>query len=156
MLYLNAKVSIVPTLCDPVDHSLPGSSVHDLKTVIMVSSPITSWQTDAKAIETGTGFVFLGSKITADGDCHYEFKRHLLLGRKAMTNLDSILNSRDITLQQQSPYSQSYGFSDSHVWMDHRETCRVGPSRRLSNEELMLLKCGVGKDSWESLGYQGD
>ena len=62
---LNA--SVIPTLCDPVDHSLPGSSVHDLKTKIIVSSLITSWQTDGKAMETGTGFVFLGSKITADG-----------------------------------------------------------------------------------------
>ena len=112
---LNA--SVIPTLCDPVDHSLPGSSVHDLKTKIIVCSLITSWQTDGKAMETGTGFVFLGSKITADGDCRYEFKRHLLFGRKAMTNLDSILKSRDITLQQQSPYSQSYGFSNGHVWM---------------------------------------
>ena len=119
---LNA--SVIPTLCDPVDHSLPGSSVHDLKTKIIVCSLITSWQTDGKAMETGTGFVFLGSKITADGDCRYEFKRHLLFGRKAMTNLDSILKSRDITLQQQSPYSQSYGFSTGHVWMwelDHQE-----------------------------------
>ena len=111
---LNA--SVVPTLCDPVAHSLPGSPVHDLKSKIRVSTLLTSWQTDGKAIETGTGFVFLGTKIPADGDCHYEFKKHLLLGRKSMTNLDSILKSRDITLQQQSPYSQSYGFSNSHIW----------------------------------------
>ena len=64
----------------------------------MVSSPITSWQIDGKTMETVTDFIFLGSKITADGDCCHEIKRHLLLGIKFMTNLDSILNGRDITL----------------------------------------------------------
>ena len=64
----------------------------------MASSPITSWQIDGETIETVSDFIFLGSKITADGDCSHEFKRCLLLGRKAMTNLDSILKSRDITL----------------------------------------------------------
>ena len=68
------------------------------KTKIMPSSPITSWQIDGKTMETVTNFIFLGSKITADGDCSHEIKRNLLLGRKAMTNLDSILKSRDITL----------------------------------------------------------
>ena len=66
------------------------------KTKIMATSPITSWQTDGETMETETDFTFLGSKITADGDCSYEIKRRLLLGRKAMTNLDSILKSRDI------------------------------------------------------------
>ena len=65
---------------------------------IMASNPITSWQIDGEIVETITNFIFLGSKITADGDCSHEIKRHLLLGRKAMTNLDSILKSRDITL----------------------------------------------------------
>ena len=64
----------------------------------MASSSITSWQIDRETVETGTGFIFLGSKITADGDCSHEIKRHLLLGRKAMTNLDSILKSRELTL----------------------------------------------------------
>jgi len=68
------------------------------KTKIMASGPITSWQIDGETIETVSDFIFLGSKITADGDCSHEFKRCLLLGRKAMTNLDSILKSRDITL----------------------------------------------------------
>ena len=72
------------------------------KTNIMASGPITSWQIDGATVETLTDFIFLGSKITADGDCSHEIKRHLLLGRKAMTNLDSILKSRDITLQQKS------------------------------------------------------
>ena len=68
------------------------------KTKIMASGPITPWQIDGETMETVTDFLFLGSKITADGDCSHEIKRHLLLGRKAMTNLDSILKSRDITL----------------------------------------------------------
>ena len=68
------------------------------KTKIMASSPITSWQIDAETMETVTDFIFLGSKITADGDCNHETKRYLVLGRKAVTNLDSILKSRDITL----------------------------------------------------------
>ena len=72
------------------------------KTKIMASGPITSWQMDGETVETVTDFVFLGSKITADGDCSHEIKRCLLLGRKAMTNLDSILKSRDITFQQKS------------------------------------------------------
>ena len=83
------------------------------KTKIMASSAITSWQIDGETMETVTDFIFLGSKITADGDCGHEIKRCLLLGRKAMTNLDSILKSRDITL----PFSQSYSFSCSNVWM---------------------------------------
>ena len=68
------------------------------KTKIMASGPITSWQIDGKTVETVADFIFLGSKITVDGDCSYEIKRHLLLGKKVMTNLDSILKSRDITL----------------------------------------------------------
>ena len=68
------------------------------KTEIMASSPITSWQIDGETMETGTDFLFWGSKITADGDCSHEIKRYLFLGRKVMTNLDSILKSRDITL----------------------------------------------------------
>ena len=69
------------------------------KTKIMASGPITSWQIEGETMETVTDFIFLGSKITADDDCSHETKRHLLLGRKAMTNLDSILKSRDVTLQ---------------------------------------------------------
>ena len=85
------------------------------KTKIMASGPITSWQIDGETVETESDFIFWGSKITADGDCSHEIKRRLLLGRKAMTNLDSILKSRDITNKNLS--SQSYGFSSSHVWM---------------------------------------
>ena len=83
----------------------------------MASSPITPWQTDGETMETVTDFLFLGSKITADGDCSHEIKRHLLLGRKTMTNLDSILKNRDITLPTKVLSSQSYVFSSSHVWM---------------------------------------
>ena len=75
-----------------------GLKLNIQKTKIMASGPITMWQIDGKTMETETDFIFLGSKITADGDCSHVMKRHLLLGRKAMTNLDSILKSRDITL----------------------------------------------------------
>ena len=82
----------------------------------MASGTITSWQIDGETMETVKDF-FLASKITADGDCNHEVKRHLLLERKAMTNLDSILKSRDITFANKGPSSQSYVFSSSHVWM---------------------------------------
>ena len=85
------------------------------KTMIMASSPITSWQIDGETMETVRDFIFLGFKIAVDGDYH-EIKRHLLLGRKAMTNLDGILRSTDITACKGS-CSQSYVFSSSHVWM---------------------------------------
>ena len=75
-----------------------GLKLNIQKTEIMTSGPITSWEIDGKTVETVADFIFLGSKITADGDCSHEIKRHLLLGRKVMTNLDSILKSRDITL----------------------------------------------------------
>ena len=75
-----------------------GLKLNIQKTKIMASSPITSWQIDGKTVETVADFIFMGSKITANGDCSHEIKRHLLLGRKVMTNLDSILKSRDITL----------------------------------------------------------
>ena len=87
------------------------------KTKIMVSGPICSWQVDGETMETVTDFIFLDSKITADNDSSHEIKRHLLLERKAMTNLDSILKSRELLFQQSSPSSQSYGFSSIYVWM---------------------------------------
>ena len=93
------------------------------KKKIMASSPITSWQTDGEKVETVADFIVLGSKITVDGDCSHEIKRHLLLGRKAMASLDSILKIRH-DLADKGPSSQSYGFSSSHVWMlelDHKE-----------------------------------
>ena len=86
------------------------------KTKIMASSPITSWQIDGETMQTVTDFIFLGSKITTDGDCTHGIKRYLLLERNAMTNLDTILKSRDY-FANKGPSSQSYGFSSSHVWM---------------------------------------
>ena len=82
----------------------------------MASGPITSWQTDRETRQTVTHFIFGGSKITADGDCSHEIKRHLLLGRKAMTNLQCINKQRHY-FANKGPFSQSYGFSRSHVWM---------------------------------------
>ena len=85
-----------------VESEKVGLKLNIQKTKIMASGPITSWQIDGETMETGTEFIFLGSRITADGDCSHEIKRHLLLGRKAMTNLDSILKSRDVTLPTKS------------------------------------------------------
>ena len=92
-----------------------GLKLNIQKTKIMASGPITSWEIDGETIETVSDFIFGGSKIIADGDCSHEIKRCLLLARKVMTNLDSILRSRDITLLTNA--SQGYGFSSSHVWM---------------------------------------
>ena len=95
-----------------------GLKVNIQKTKIMASGPITSWQIDGETVETVADFIFGGSKITADGDYSHEIKRCILIGRKVMTNLNSILKSRDITLPTKShPSSQSYGFSSSRVWM---------------------------------------
>ena len=109
---------------------------------IMASGPVTSWQIDG---ETVTGFIFLGSKITADGHCSQAIKRCMLLGGKSMTNLESILKSRDVTLLTKVRLVKAMIFP---VVMYGCES--------LSTEELMLLNCGVGEDSWESLGLQGD
>ena len=86
------------------------------KTKILASGSITSWQIDGETVKIVTDFIFSVSKITADGDCSHEIKRHLLLGRKVMTNLDSILKNRHY-FADKSPSSQSYGFSSSHVWV---------------------------------------
>ena len=94
-----------------------GLKLNIQKTKIMASSPIRSWQINGKTMETVIEFIFLGSKLPADGDCSHGIKRCLLLGRKAITNLDSILKSRDITLPTKFGLNQSYGFSSSHVWM---------------------------------------
>ena len=83
----------------------------------MASGPITSWQIDGETMETVRDFIFFGSKITAVDDCSHEIKRHLLLGRKVMTNLDSIFKSRDITLPTQVHLVKAMVFSSSHVWM---------------------------------------
>ena len=94
-----------------------GLKLNIQKTKIMASSPITSWQIGGETMEAVTDFIFLVFKITADGDRSHGFKRHLILRRKAMTNLDGISKSRDITLPTKFHSSQSYGFSSSHIWM---------------------------------------
>ena len=111
------------------------------KTRIMVSGPITVWEIDGETVETVSDFIFLGSKITADGDCSHEIKRHLLLGRKVMTNLDSILKSRDITLPTKVHLVKAMVFP---VVIYGYESWTI---KKLSGEELMLLNCGVGEDS---------
>ena len=83
----------------------------------MASCPIISRQIDGETMETVTDFIFLGSKVTADSDCNHEIKRHLLLGRKTVTNLDKILKKQRHYFASKGPSSQSYGFSSSHVWM---------------------------------------
>ena len=87
------------------------------KTKIMASGPITSWEINGETVETVTDFIFLDSKTAADGDCSHKIKRRLLLGRKAITNLDSILKKQRHYFTDKGPSSQSYGFSSSHVWL---------------------------------------
>ena len=118
-----------------------GLKLNIQKTKIMVSGPITSWQIDEETVEMVADFIFLGSKITADGDFSHEIKRHLLLGRKAMTNLDSILKSRDITLPTKVHLVKAMGFPLVMYG------CESWTIKKLSAEELMLLNCDVGEDS---------
>ena len=106
----------------------------------MTSCPITSWQIDGETVETVADFIFLGSKITADGDCSHEIKRRLLLGRKVMTKLDSILKSRDVTLPTKVHLVKDMVFP---VVVYGCESWSI----KLRAEELLLLNCGVGEDS---------
>ena len=108
------------------------------KTKIMASGPITSWQIDGEKEETD--FIFLGSKITVDSDCSHEIKRRLLLGRKAMTNLDSVLKSRDFTLPLKVHFSQSYDFSSSRVWMWELDSKEGGVLKNWCFWTVMLEK----------------
>ena len=117
--------------------------------ILWASGPITSWQIDGKTMEIVADFILGGSKITADGDCNHEIKRHLLLGRKAVTNRDSILKTRGVTLPTKVCLVKAIVFL---VVMYGCESWTI----TLSAEELMLLNCSVGEDSWESLGLQGD
>ena len=105
----------------------------------MASGPITSWQIDGEPVETASDFIFLGSKITADGDCSHEIKRCLFLGRKAMTNLDSILKSRDITLLTKVCLVKTMVFPVVTYG------CQSWTIKKA--EEFILLNCGVGEDS---------
>ena len=94
-----------------------GLKLNIQKTKVMASGPITSWKIDGETVETVSDFIFGGSIIAADGDCSHEIQRCLIIGRKLMTNLDSILKSRDITLPLKVRLVKSYGFSSSHGWM---------------------------------------
>ena len=101
-----------------------GLKLNIQKSKIMACSPITSWQIDGETVETVANFILGGSKVTEDGDCSLEVKRHLVLGRKVMTNLDSMLKSRDYFVNK-GPSSQNFGFSGSYVWMwelDYKES----------------------------------
>ena len=111
------------------------------KTKIMASGPITSWQIYGETMETLRDFIFLGSKITADGDCRHEVKGRLLLGRKAMTNLESILKSRDVTLLTKVHLAKTMDFP---VVMYRYESWTI---KKAEHQVLMLLNCGVGDDS---------
>ena len=99
------------------ESEIVGLKLNIQKTKIMVSGPITSWEIDGETVETVSDFTFLGSKITADGDCSHEIKRRLLLGRKVITNLDSILKSRDITLPTKFCLVKAMVFPVGHVWL---------------------------------------
>ena len=107
----------------------------------MASGPITSWEIDGETVEIVAEFIFWGSKITADGDCSHDIKRRLLLGRKVMTNLDSILKSRDITL------STKVCLVKAMVFPVVMYGCESWTVNKAEHEELMLLNCGVGEDS---------
>ena len=117
-----------------------GLKLNIQKTKIMASGPITSWQIDGETMETVTDFIFLGSKITVDGDGSHEIKRHLLLERRVMTHLDSILKSRDITLPTKVHIVKAVVFP---IVMYGCESWTV----KKSAKELMLWNCGAGKDS---------
>ena len=117
-----------------------GLKLNIQKMKIMASGPITSWEIDGETVETMSDFIFLGSKITADGDCSHDIKRLLLLGRKVMTNLDSIFKSGDITLPTKVRLVKAMIFP---VVMYGCESWTI---KKLSPEELMLLNCGVGED----------
>ena len=118
-----------------------GLKLNIQKTKIMASGPITSWQIDGETIETVRNFILGGSKITADGDCSHEIKRRLLLGRKTITNPDSTLKSRDLSLTTKVHLDKAMVFP---VVM---YGCERWTTKKLSTKELMLLNCGVGEDS---------
>ena len=132
------------------DSEKVGLKLNIQKTKIMASGPITSWEIDGETVETVTDFIFLGSKITADGECSNEIKRPLLPGRKVMTNLDSILKSRNIT------FPTKVHLVKAMVFPMVMYGCESWAIKKLSTNELMLLNCGVGDDSRESFGLQRD
>ena len=127
-----------------------GLKLNIQKTKIMASSPNTSWQIDGETVETVSDFIFGVSKITADGDCSHEIKRHLPLGRKVTTNLDSILKSRDIILPKKVHLVKAMFFS---VVMYECESWTI---KTAEHWRIDALNCGVGEDCWESLRLQDD
>ena len=118
-----------------------GLKLNIQKTKIMVSGPITSWQIDGETMGTVTEFLFGGSKITVDGDCSHEMKRCLLLGRKVMTNLGSILKSKDIT------FPTKVHLVKAMVFPVVIYGCESWTMKKAEHQKLMLLNCGVGEDS---------
>ena len=118
-----------------------GLKLNIKKTKVMASGPINSWQIDRETMETVRDFIFLGSKITADGDCGHEIKRLLLLGRKAMSNLESILKSRDITLQTKVCLVKAMVFPVVIYG------CESWTIKKAKSQRIMILSCGVGEDS---------
>ena len=118
-----------------------GLKLNIQKTKIMASGPITSCQTDGDPMEPATTFIFLGSKITVDGDCSHEIKRYLLLGRKAMINLDNVLETRDITLLTKIHIVKAM------VLLVVTYGCQSWTIKKVESQKLMLLNCGVGEDS---------
>ena len=127
-------------------NSKSGLKLNIQKMKMTASSPFISWQIDGEKMETVPDFIFLGSKITADDDCNHEIKRRLLLGRKAMTNLDSILKSRDIILPTKVRLVKAMVFPVVMYGSESR-TVKKAECRRTDAFELMLLNCDVGEDS---------
>ena len=128
-----------------------GLKLNIQKTKIMASGPITSWEIDGETVETVSDFILGGSKITADADCSHEIKICLLLWRKVMTNLDSILKSRDINLPAKVYLIKAMVFPAVMYGCEWGSDYKQTEHRRIE-----LLNCGVGEDSWESLALQGD
>ena len=124
-----------------VESEKVGLNLNIQKMKIMASSPITSWEIDGETVETVSDFIFWGSKITTDGDCSHEIKRHLFLGRKVMTNLGGILKSRDITLPTKVHLVKAVVFPEVMYG------CKSWTVKKASAKESMLLSCGVGEDS---------
>ena len=116
-------------------------NLNNKKTKIMASGPVTLWQIDGKTVETVANFIFLDCKITADGDCSHETRRRLLLGRKVMTNLDSILKSRDITL------STKFHIVKAMIFPGLMYGCESWTIKKAEHLRIDDLNCGVGKDS---------
>ena len=133
-----------------VESEKVGLKLNIQKTKIMACGPIISWQIDEETVETVSDFIFGGSKITADGDCSHEIKRHFLLGREVMTNIDNILKSRDIT------FPTKVYLVKAMVFPVVMYGCESWTIKKAEHQRIDALSCGVGEDSWESLGLQGD